>query len=76
MVEVEEPAGRNSTSVEVAVLVTRAVGIVSGFRGARGAMSEHTSAVTLGMGDGRHASQEAGDEGASTHVGAEFAVVE
>jgi len=30
MVEVEEPAGKNSTSVSVAVLVTRAVSQVSG----------------------------------------------
>ena len=30
MVEVEEPAGKNSTSVSVEVLVTRAVGHVSG----------------------------------------------
>jgi hypothetical protein len=30
MVEVDEPAGKNSTSVSVEVLVTRAVGDVSG----------------------------------------------
>jgi len=72
MVEVEEPAGKNSTSVSVEVLVTRAGCDVSG--GMRVRMAEHTSIV--GLDDGDEASHEGGDEGGQTHVDSRSAMVE
>jgi hypothetical protein len=51
MVEVEpDPAGKNSTSVDVAMLVTTASRIVSSVRVVKRRPDEHTRRVALSMG--------------------------
>jgi hypothetical protein len=69
MVEVEpDPAGKNSTSVDVAMLVTTASRIVSSVRVVKRRPDEHTRRVALSMGKGGQAGHEARRDEKRMHV--------